>query len=365
MQPSLTEAANPPISAAAADPKSSLPPTALGGPAHGVPPQPRTHPLARIRLALLELSGALRTCAEFVLTHTWEMPGLSSYDLASRAGVSPAAVNRLSRRIGYAGYREFSQALAMELGQIAAAAYALPERLTQQMLDRDGGGGADTVDEAATVVPHVLAMAQAALHDTRQSLDLGEISRAVRVMAGARQILFVSVGVGVGACEVAAYRFKVLGLRAACASHSATVIPEIHLLDPGDVVVGVSYHGHSPGVVDALAYARERELTTICITAAPGSPAAKRADIQLTVFGRDEALGLGQFASRVTTAALLEALATAVAWLRRDTAVPHANEVTLAAQRQGRFLDAPKRSRPRERQSQPRASDSRSRKGST
>jgi DNA-binding MurR/RpiR family transcriptional regulator len=328
---------------------------APAGPFPGGPPLSGAAPLTRLSLELTALSGALRTCADFVLAHPWEVRGLAIRDLAARAGVSSPSVNRLSRRIGFSGYREFSQALAMELGRIAGAAYAIPEPLSRHMLrgaETQGGtrvetpaggqaGQGEPVDEAMTVVSQVFAMEQAALQDTWRSLDRAAVSGAVRSLARARNVLFVTVGAGLGVCEVAAYRFKVLGLRAACTGDPATVIPEIHLLEPGDVVVGVSYHGHSSSVVDGLAYAQGRRLTTICITAAAGSPVAARADLALVVFGRDEALGFGQFASRVSTAALLEALTTAVAWVRRDTAVAHANEVTLAAQHRNSVFHGP------------------------
>jgi DNA-binding MurR/RpiR family transcriptional regulator len=107
----------------------------------------------------------------------------------------------------------------------------------------------------------------------------------------------------------------------------------MHLLPPGGVVVGVTYHGQAANVLEALGVAKQRGLTTIAITAVPGSPASKAADIQLVVSSEAEALGFGQFASRVTTATLLEAIAAAVAWKRRDTALPHANNIWLETQR--------------------------------
>jgi DNA-binding MurR/RpiR family transcriptional regulator len=288
---------------------------------------PSAGPLARIRQALPELSDALRTCGEFVLARPWEARSLSIYELAGRAGVSTHAVNRFARRVGYAGYREFSQALATELGRIQGAAYAIPEPLIGQLADGAGDNG------ARGVVARVLAMEQAALQDTLRALDFGAVERVVGALARAKRILFVATGAGLGVCEVAAYRLKVLGQQAACSADPATIIPEVHLLEPGDVLVGLSFHGHSRGVVEALAYAREREITTICLTAAAGSPAAQRAEVTLVVAGREEALGLGQFASRISVAALLEALTTGVAWTRREEAIPHANEVTVAAQR--------------------------------
>ena len=108
------------------------------------------------------------------------------------------------------------------------------------------------------------------------------------------------------------------------------MLPEIHLLGPGDVLCAISYHGATRHVVDALDHARRRGLTTICLTAVPGSPAVQRADIRLVAFGQQTALGFGQFASR-WRAMLLDALAAAVAW-RWAGAVAHATELVAVMQ---------------------------------
>jgi DNA-binding MurR/RpiR family transcriptional regulator len=284
-------------------------------------------PLDRIRGALPELSGALRAAAGLVLANAWEVRGLSIHEFAARAGVSAHAVNRLSRRLGYTGYRDFLQSLAMELGQMVGAAYAIPEPLARQI---PTGASAD---DPLTIVSRVFALEIAALHDTQRVLDGAALRRAVDAIASAESVLFVSTGAGLAISELGVYRLKVLGIRAANVADQASMVAEMHLLPRGGVVVGVTYHGQAAGVLEALALARQRELTTISITAVPGSPAAKAAEIQLVVSSEAEALGFGQFASRVTTATLLEALAAAVAWKRRESALPHANNIWLDTQR--------------------------------
>ena len=281
----------------------------------------------RIREVLPDLSGALRAAAGLVLANAWEVRGLSIHEFAARAGVSAHAVNRLSRRLGYSGYREFLQSLAMELGQMVGAAYAIPESLARQM---PTGASAD---DPLTIVSRVLSLEIAALHDTQRALDGSAIRRAVDAIAGADGVLFISTGAGLAISELGVYRLKVLGFRAANVADQASMVAEMHLLPPGGVVVGVTYHGQAANVLEALGLARRRGLRTISITAVPGSPAAKGADIQLVVSSGAEALGFGQFASRVTTATLLEAIAAAVAWKRRETALPHANDIWLETQR--------------------------------
>ncbi|MGH2353897.1 MAG: MurR/RpiR family transcriptional regulator [Chloroflexota bacterium] len=283
-------------------------------------------PLARIRRALPGLTGTARACAKYVLAHAWEVRRLAIAEVAARAGVSANAVNRFSRALGYGGYRDFSQALALELGRILGAAYALPPSVTERLR-------AGATNGAAGVVSRVFALEIDALQDTVRHLDFDAVGRAVEALTTAGSVLFVGTGAAMALSELAAYRLKVLGLRAAWAGDPGTIVPEIHLLAPGDVVCAISYHGATRHVVDALEHARERGLTTICITAVPGSAAAQRADIQLVAFGQQTALGFGQFASRVASATLLDALAAAVAWRRQDEATAHAAELVAVMQR--------------------------------
>ena len=281
-------------------------------------------PLARVRSALPELSGTMRACAEFVVAHAWEVRRLTIHELASRVGTSAPAVIRFVRRLGYTGYRDFSQALALELGRVVGAAYVIPEPLARQLQSPQGGVSPES---PVGVISRVFALEMAALQDTWRTLDAQAIERAVSALARAERVLFVATGTGVPLADLAVYRLHILGLSAACAADQAMVVSQIHLLRPGDVLVGLSFHGEAAGVIEALDLARERELTTICLTAVPGSQAAQRAGISLVVCSQDEALGFGQFASRATMLIVLDALAAAVAWARRDTALPHASDV--------------------------------------
>jgi DNA-binding MurR/RpiR family transcriptional regulator len=142
-------------------------------------------PLSRVRLALPELSDALRTCAELVLGRSWEARGPSIHELAARSGASTHAVNRFSRRVGYSGYHEFSQVLTIEFGRIQGAADGIPEPLAGQLSSDTGEAG----DGAAGVAERVLMLELAARQDTLRALDADAIGRVVRTIEDALRVL--------------------------------------------------------------------------------------------------------------------------------------------------------------------------------
>jgi DNA-binding MurR/RpiR family transcriptional regulator len=286
--------------------------------------------LARLKQHLPHLKGTSQRIGAFVVENPWEARGLSINDLADRVGVSVNSVVRLTRDLGFRGYRDFSQALTLDLGKVLGGAYGLPSTVADTM--REGG------DEAGIAVK-TLALEMVGLQDTIRHLDLPLVRRTVDAMCGANAMLFVGTGSGIPVCSLAAYRLTLLGLRATYAGDPSTILAELHVLAPGDVMFAVAFHGHVPHLVWALRHARSRGITTVCLTAAPGSPAARAADITLVMWGPDTHTAPEQFVSRVLAVAVVEALFAALVWKRFGGTPPHLEEV-LRAQREQSVSDA-------------------------
>ena len=305
-------------------PRLDAEPGVAGAPVGTPQAEPPVGALARLKQHLPQLKGTSQRIGSFVVENPWEARGLSINDLADRVAVSVNSVVRLTRELGFRGYREFSQALTLDLGKVLGSAYSLPPSVAETA--REGG------DEAAVAIK-TLALEMVGLQDTIRHLDLPLIRRTVDALCGANAMLFVGTGSGVPVCSLAAYRLTLLGLRATYSGDPNTILAELHLLVPGDVLFAVAYHGATPHLVRALRHARSRGITAVCVTAAPGSPAARAADIALVMWGPDSHTAPEQFVSRVLTVAVVEALFAAMVWKRFGGTPPHLEEV-LRAQRE-------------------------------
>lgn len=283
--------------------------------------------LDRIRVARPELRGALSACATYVADNPWQVRGQSIKEVATGAAVSTNAVHRFTRAIGYDGFRSFVQALSLDLGRVIGSAYGLPSSLVAPSVAGIGSENASV--SAQSVIARVFELEIEALADTMRNIPR-LIERVVDALVGANEILFVGTGAAMALCELSAYRLMTLGIHSSAASDPGAILPRIFLMKPGDVVFAVSYHGNTRHVNEALEDGRSRGLTTVCLTAVSGSVAGSLADHELLVIGPRTAIAFGQFASRVASATMLDALAAAVAWRLEATALPHANALQTA-----------------------------------
>src|SRR5262249_20320049 len=133
----------------------------------------------------------------FVIEHPWEARGLSINELADRVGVSVNSVVRLTRDLGFKGYRDFSQALTLDLGKVLGGGYGLPPSVADAVQE-----GADE----ATVAVKTLSLEMIGLQDTIRNLDHALVRRTVDALCAAKAMLFIGTGSGLSVCSLAAYR---------------------------------------------------------------------------------------------------------------------------------------------------------------
>ena len=71
----------------------------------------------KIRFSLDSMGPAEKRIADYLLSHTDDIIGLSITELAQRCGCGDATVVRFSRRLGFEGYQELKLRLASEMEQ--------------------------------------------------------------------------------------------------------------------------------------------------------------------------------------------------------------------------------------------------------
>jgi DNA-binding MurR/RpiR family transcriptional regulator len=260
-----------------------------------------------LRAGLAELPEAERRAAELLLA----APTDAGYDsvgrLAERAGVSPATVVRLSRRLGYAGYAALKLAIAHEAGRADQFGY-----------DRARSGSGAPLHE------RVMADDAHSIRGGAQAMDQGAFDQARGAIAGAGHVMFAGVGASAATAALAAFRFSALGLRVSSAMDALVQHLHADTLRAGDVCVAISHTGESRDTIEVARAASDAGALTVGVTSSAGSPLTHAVQIPLVCADQHDPAARELFANPVAIVSALGALHAGVAALRPAGPAPAA-----------------------------------------
>jgi DNA-binding MurR/RpiR family transcriptional regulator len=245
-------------------------------------------------------------------------------EIASDAGVSEAMVVKITKKLGFAGYREFRTAVAQY--------NRLPTAEMHQELSVE--------DTSQEIIQKVFRTSIQALEETLSIMDVAAFDRAADLIHGARQRDFYGVGGSAQIARDVAHKFLRIGVRASIYDDSHMMLMSASLLGPDDLAVGFSHSGNTMAVIEAIQLARRNGARTIAITNYNESPLAQHADVVLCSTAQGSPLMGENAAARIAQLNILDAVFVAVA--QRDYGAAEKNlERTMAAvasKRKDKFL---------------------------
>lgn len=218
-------------------------------------------------------------------------------EIASEAGVSEAMVVKITKKLGFAGYREFRNAVAQY--------NRLPTAEMHQELSLE--------DTSREIVQKVFRTSIQALEETLAIMDIEAFDRAADLIYGARQRDFYGVGGSAQIARDVAHKFLRIGVRSSVYDDSHMMLMSAALLGTDDVAIGFSHSGNTVAVIEAIQLARRNGARTIAITNYNASPLAQHADVVLCSTAQGSPLMGENAAARIAQLNILDAIFVAVA----------------------------------------------------
>lgn len=251
-----------------------------------------------IRACLDQLTETDRRLASYLLDHSREAIHMSAKELSAQCDTSPAAVVRLSQKLGFKGFTALKLELAKESGQEE------PDVFRSAIRDND---------DMETIVRKAEQTHLRNTSLTYQMVNVSVLSQAVEeICAGRRIHLF-----GVGASGLLAmdflYKSSRIGIPAFYHADVHTNLATAALLGPEDIVIAISYSGETLDTVLAAEAARERGSKIIAITQANRNTLSRLADYPLYIPGEEPELRVGAMTSRTSGLLILDLLFLGIA----------------------------------------------------
>lgn len=258
--------------------------------------------------------------AAVILDDPAEALNMSMARLAAAAGVSDPTVMRFCVALGYDGYQTFRLALAQSL------AFGVPA--TNSAIGRG--------DTSEVIIDKIFAYTLSSLDHTRRTLEVAPVVEAIRLMASARELVFLGHGASHIIAQDAAQKFPLFGVPCSAPGDTHQQYMLASMAREGVVITLISNTGHTASILELARIGKENGATVIGVTGA-SSPLTEIVDVALVVETLENTDLFTPTISRIAALVLIDVLSTGVALLRPDSHVARiqAMKASLADLRTG------------------------------
>lgn len=261
------------------------------------PTQGRSSPrglsfLDRLTQNMERFSTGQRQIADSLLNHPDDAAFWNAANLAEQAKVSEATVVRFAQFLGYEGFPEMRQALTSEARQ----------RISKQagLLHAPPGAAATLVEVAHRDIANI--------QRTVGQVNERMLEAAVDRLLKSRHRVMIGRGISQHMAQLLGYLLTLAGLPS-ISGEASDLSLQVANLEPPDLLIAFSFHPYAKETLEAVAFARERQVPVMAFTDRMEAPLVILSDHTLLVPGEN----LMYSHSIVAFAVLANALVTAVA----------------------------------------------------
>lgn len=236
----------------------------------------------KIREGSASYTDTEKKLAQYILEHTNEVTLNSAQVLGERVGVSPAAVIRFSKKLGYSGFTAMKVDLAKDEGMEVAN---FDDMIQEQ----------DSMEMVLKKAENLNTMLQ---DQAYRLINAESLEKAVRLLLDCRTIyLFGISGSGI-VCMDLMQKLSRINRHAVYHSDFHDQLAAAAHMTEQDAAIAVSYSGKTNEINAAMQLAKEKGAATIAVTQFKKTPLTKLADTLLYIPSSERDLRLGAIASR-------------------------------------------------------------------
>ncbi len=251
----------------------------------------------RIRMMLPQMTPLEARVVELVLGKRDFTEATSLQSVANSAEVSEAMVVKVTKKLGYDGYRDFRASLA--------AYNRLPIVELHEELALE--------DSTTTIIQKVFRTAIQALEETLAILDPADVERTADLLHRAPTRDFYGLGGSAQIARDAAHKFLRIGIRTSVQDDAHMMAMSASLLGPGDVVTAFSHSGETASVIEAVAVAKSAGASIVVVTNHGNSSLGGLADVALCSTAQGSPLTGENAAARIAQLNIIDVVFVAVA----------------------------------------------------
>ncbi|WP_370577717.1 SIS domain-containing protein [Photobacterium sp. BZF1] len=206
--------------------------------------------IPNIRMRLPSLTRTEQSIAENFLKPHFLQKSTSIKEVAERLGVSTALIVKVSKKLGFSGFKQLKDALN--------AQHQSDTFLASEQLEPD--------DSCEQIITKVLQNSINALTEILNFVDAKMVSAAADAIVNAKNIELYAAGGSTIICEDFQHKLLRFGMRASVPRDRHLMLMSASVLSSNDVVLVVSHSGQTVDLMDAVRLAKQSGAKIISIT---------------------------------------------------------------------------------------------------
>lgn len=258
--------------------------------------------LNKIQGNLSKFSKGQRLIARYIIEHYDKAAFMTASKLGVMVGVSESTVVRFATELGYDGYPHLQRAL-QEMIRNKLTAVQRMEVTTDRLGNQD-------------VLRMVLNADIEKIRMTIDEIDREVFAAAVESILTAKKIYILGVRSSAALASFLGFYFNLLfdNVKLIQTNSASEIFEQVLRVEPGDVVIGVSFPRYSKRTLTALQYSKDCGSKVIALTDSRLSPISQFADY--TLIAKSDMASFVD--SLVAPLSVINALIVAVGMRRKD-----------------------------------------------
>ena len=204
--------------------------------------------LLRIRQLYPEMTLNERRLADYLLSQPQAAAQISSQQLASQSGVSQSAVVKFAQKLGYKGFP------------------ALRLALNDALKDRENQPQSQHHHALKTLGETLLSQKQSAIRATFDINTEQMLLETLHILNNAGRIVLIGVGASGLVAKDFCWKLMKMGISAVAEQDMHALLASVRALEPGDVLLAISYSGERRELNLAAEEARRIGATVLAFT---------------------------------------------------------------------------------------------------
>ena len=230
-----------------------------------------------VSAAYPELSPQQQVIAQYVLEHPDDFALGTAATVAHAAGVQPSALVRFANVMRFSGFSELQRVFRDRLLERAGT---YRERISAMKTP------AAAAAQAPSALHQFVELGVADLRQLEHALADTTLRQAARLLGGARRVHVLAQRRAFPVAAYLAYALGQLELRVQLHDGVGGMLgASLRQIEPGEVLLVVSFKDYSPEVVEAAAAAQARGVKVLAVTDHPVSPLKPHASVCLEIGG--------------------------------------------------------------------------------